>query len=133
MLEIRQMSFSLLNLILSIIPKSQFYDPMKMLFSYKEGDDPSKFNLEAIKALSYKDEDEKNVENYFKNFKLVITVIVNAYLNEKMSFGTLCDTAMKLIIERFPVYIFNELVKAQKKNQIARIEFFNTMLSKNLK
>ena len=132
-LEIRQMSFSLLNLILSVIPKSQFYDPMKMLFSYKEGDDPSKFNLEAIKALSYKDEDEKNVENYFKNFKLVITVIVNAYLNEKMSFGTLCDTAMKLIIERFPVYIFNELIKAQKKNQIARIEFFNTMLSKNLK
>ena len=46
---------------------------------------------------------------------------------------TLCDNSMKLIIERFPVYIFNELIKAQKKGQIARIEFFNTMLTKHLK
>ena len=39
---------------------------------------------------------------------------------------------MKLIIERFPIYIFSELVKAQKKNQLSRIEFFDTQLKKNL-
>ena len=131
--DIRQMSFTLLNLIISIIPKSAFYEPMKMLFSLKDGDDPKQYNFEALKAMSYKEQDEKNVEAYFGNFKLIMTSIVNAYLNEKMAFGSLCDNSMKLIIERFPVYIFNELIKAQKKGQIARIEFFNTMLTKHLK
>ena len=106
---------------------------MKMLFSLKDGDDPKQYNFEALKAMSYKEQDEKNVEAYFGNFKLIMTSIVNAYLNEKMAFGSLCDNSMKLIIERFPVYIFNELIKAQKKGQIARIEFFNTMLTKHLK
>ena len=45
--DIRQMSFTLLNLIISIIPKSAFYEPMKMLFSLKDGDDPKQYNFEV--------------------------------------------------------------------------------------
>lgn len=129
--DIRQMCFTLLNLFLGVIPKSSFYEPLKQVFSYKE--EQAKYNYEAMKALSYVQDESKELEKYFSNFKLVMTVIVNAYLNEKMGFSTLCETSMKLIIEKFPLYVFNELMKSQKKGQIARMEFLNNMLVKNLK
>ena len=89
------------------------------------------FQMEAMKAMSYI-ETEKKIEKYFHKFKDILTSIINEILNEKVAFGTLCNNSMKLIIERFPIYIFSELVKAQKKNQLSRIEFFDTQLKKNL-
>ena len=129
--EIRKMCFTILNVILSQIPKSQFYEPMKNLFK-NQSSEVQQFQMEAMKAMAYIDSEKKELEKYFKNFKDILTSIINEILNEKMIFGSVCNNSMKIIIERFPIYIFNELVKAQKKGQLSRIEFFNAQLKKNL-
>ena len=129
--EIRKMCFTILNVILGQIPKSQFYEPMKNLFK-NQSSEVQQFQMEAMKAMAYIDSEKKELEKYFKNFKDILSSIINEILNEKMIFGSVCNNSMKLIIERFPIYIFNELVKAQKKGQLSRIEFFNTQLKKNL-
>ena len=124
------MSFSRLNVIIGQIPKSQFYEPMRNAFK-NLSTEVANFQMEAMKAMSHT-ETEKKIEKYFHKFKDILTSIINESLNEKVAFGTLCNNSMKLIIERFPIYIFSELVKAQKKNQLSRIEFFDTKLKKNL-
>ena len=129
--EIRKMCFTILNVILGQIPKSQFYEPMKNLFK-NQSSEVQQFQMEAMKAMAYIDSEKKELEKYFKNFKDILSSIINEILNEKMIFGSVCNNSMKLIIERFPIYIFNELVKAQKKGQLSRIEFFNSQLKKNL-
>ena len=129
--EIRKMCFTILNVVLSQIPKSQFYEPMKNLFK-NQSSEVQQFQMEAMKAMAYIDSEKKELEKYFKNFKDILTSIINEILNEKMIFGSVCNNSMKIIIERFPIYIFNELVKAQKKGQLSRIEFFNAQLKKNL-
>ena len=129
--EIRKMCFTILNVILGQIPKSQFYEPMKNLFK-NQSSEMQQFQMEAMKAMVYIDSEKKELEKYFKNFKDILTSIINEILNEKMIFGSVCNNSMKLIIERFPIYIFNELVKSQKKGQLSRIEFFNSQLKKNL-
>jgi hypothetical protein len=129
--EIRKMCFTILNVILGQIPKSQFYEPMKNLFK-NQSSEVQQFQMEAMKAMAYIDSEKKELEKYFKSFKDILSSIINEILNEKMIFGSVCNNSMKLIIERFPIYIFNELVKAQKKGQLSRIEFFNSQLKKNL-
>ena len=130
-IEIRKMSFTILNVILGQIPKSQFYDPMKNVFK-NQTSELAQFQMEAMKAMSYIETEKKEVEKYFHKFKDILTSIINEYLNEKVAFASVCGNSMKLIIERFPIYIFGELVKAQKKNQLSRIEFFDSQLKKNL-
>ncbi len=130
-IEIRKMSFTILNVIMGQIPKSQFYDPMKNLFK-NQTSELAQFQMEAMKAMSYIETEKKEVEKYFHNFKDILSSIINESLNEKVAFGNVCNNSMKLIIERFPIFIFGELVKAQKKNQLSRIEFFDTQLRKNL-
>ena len=130
-IEIRKMSFTVLNVILGQIPKSQFYDPMKNVFK-NQTSELAQFQMEAMKAMSYIETEKKEVEKYFHKFKDILTSIINEYLNEKVAFASVCGNSMKLIIERFPIYIFGELVKAQKKNQLSRIEFFDSQLRKNL-
>ena len=130
-IEIRKMSFTILNVIMGQIPKSQFYDPMKNLFK-NQTSELAQFQMEAMKAMSYIETEKKEVEKYFHNFKDILSSIINESLNEKVAFGNICNNSMKLIIERFPIFIFGELVKAQKKNQLSRIEFFDTQLKKNL-
>ena len=130
-IEIRKMSFTILNVILGQIPKSQFYDPMKNLFKNLSSE-VAQFQMEAMKAMSYIDTEKKEIEKYFHKFKDILSSIINESLNEKVAFGNVCSNSMKLIIERFPIYIFSELVKAQKKNQLSRIEFFDAHLKKNL-
>ena len=131
-IEIRKMSITILNVLLSQIPRSQFFDPMRNLF-INQNSELVNFQMEAMKAMSYIDNEKKVIEKYFLKFKDILNSIINEGLNEKVAFGTLCDNSMKLIIEKFPVYIFNELVKAQKKEQLARIEYFNNQLNKNLR
>ena len=130
-IEIRKMSFTILNVVMGQIPKSQFYDPMKNLFKNLSSE-VAQFQMEAMKAMSYIDTEKKEIEKYFHKFKDILSSIINESLNEKVAFGTVCNNSMKLIIERFPIYIFSELVKAQKKNQLSRIEFFDTQLKRNL-
>ena len=130
-IEIRKMSFTILNVILGQIPKGQFYDPMKNIFK-NQTSELAQFQMEAMKAMSYIDTEKKVVDKYFHKFKEILTSIINEFLNEKVAFGSVCGNSMKLIIERFPIYIFGELVKAQKKNQLSRIEFFDSQLRKNL-
>ena len=131
-IEIRKMSFTLLNVIMGQIPKGQFYDPMRSVFKNLSSE-VSQFQMEAMKAMSYIDTEKKEIENYFQNFKDILSSIINESLNEKVAFGTVCNNSMKIIIEKFPIYIFSELVKAQKKNQLSRVEFFDSQLKKNLR
>ena len=128
--EIRKMCFTLLNVVLSQIPKSQFYEPMRNVFK-DQSKEMQQFQMEALKAMAYIDSEKKELEKYFKNFKDVLSSIINEILNEKVIFGSVCNNSMKLIIERFPIYIFNELVKKKKKGQLSRIEFFDSQLKKN--
>ena len=130
-IEIRKMSFTLLNVILGQIPKSQFYEPMKSMFKNLSSE-VAQFQMEAMKAMSYIETEKKEIEKYFHKFKDILTAIINESLNEKYVFGIVCNNSMKLIIERFPIFIFSELVKAQKKNQLSRIEFFDIQLKNNL-
>ena len=130
-IEIRKICFNILNVIMGQIPKSQFYDPMKNVFK-NQTSEIAQFQMEAMKAMSYIDTEKKEVEKYFEKFKDILSSIINESLNEKVAFGTVCNNSMKIIIEKFPIYIFSELVKAQKKNQLSRIEFFDTQLKKNL-
>ena len=125
-IEIRKLNFNILNVILNQIKISNYYNSMKSIFNNE-----TNLNIEAIKALNYIEEEKKNVNEFFDKFSEIIKSIINAYLNEKMSFQSLCNNAMKLIIERFPIFVFNELTKAQKKEQISRIEFFSEQLRKN--
>ena len=125
-IEIRKINFNILNVILNQIKISNYYNSMKSIFNNE-----TNLNIEAIKALNYIDDEKKIVNEYFDKFSNIIKSIINAYLNEKMSFSSVCNTAMKLIIERFPIFVFNELTKAQKKEQISRIEFFSEQLRKN--
>jgi hypothetical protein len=125
-IEIRKLNFNILNVILNQIKISNYYNSMKSIFNNE-----TNLNIEAIKALNYIEEEKKNVNEFFDKFSEIIKSIINAYLNEKMSFQSLCNISMKLIIERFPIFVFNELTKAQKKEQISRIEFFSEQLRKN--
>ncbi len=86
-----------------------------------------------LKAMAYIDDEKKLIENYFDEFKDILSSIINEALNEKMAFGNLCDRTMQLIFERFPIFLFNEIAKAQKKEQIARVEYFNIQLKKVFK
>ena len=131
-IEIRKMSFTILNVIMGQIPKGQFYDPMRSVFKNLSSE-VSQFQMEAMKAMSYIDTEKKEIEKYFQNFKDILSSIINESLNEKVAFGTVCNNSMKVIIEKFPIYIFSELVKAQKKNQLSRVEFFDSQLKKNLR
>ena len=131
-IEIRKMSFTLLNVIIGQIPKGQFYDPMRSVFKNLSSE-VSQFQMEAMKAMSYIDTEKKEIEKYFQNFKDILSSIINESLNEKVAFGTVCNNSMKVINEKFPIYIFSELVKAQKKNQLSRVEFFDSQLKKNLR
>ena len=125
-IEIRKINFNILNIILNQIKISNYYNSMKSIFNNE-----TNLNIEAIKALNYIDDEKKIVNEYFDKFSDIIKSIINAYLNEKMSFSSVCNNSMKLIIERFPIFVFNELTKAQKKEQISRIEFFSEQLRKN--
>ena len=48
--------------------------------------------------MAYIDSEKKELEKYFKNFKDVLSSIINEILNEKVIFGSVCNNSMKLII-----------------------------------
>ena len=78
--EIRKMCFTILNVILGQIPKSQFYEPMKNLFK-NQSSEVQQFQMEAMKAMAYIDSEKKELEKYFKNFKDILSSIINEILN----------------------------------------------------
>ena len=131
-IEIRKKSIEILNIILNQIPISQYFKPMKEMFDSRS-EEAKNFQLEMLKAMAYIDDEKKLIEQYFNEFKDIMSAIINEALNEKMAFGNLCDKCIKLITERFPIYVFNEIAKAQKKEQIARVEYFNIQLKKIFK
>ena len=131
-IEIRKKSIEILNILLNQIPMSQYYKPMKEMFDSRS-EEAKNFQLEMLKAMAYIDDEKKLIENYFDEFKDILSSIINEALNEKMAFGNLCDRTMQLIFERFPIFLFNEIAKAQKKEQIARVEYFNIQLKKVFK
>jgi hypothetical protein len=133
-LEVRQMSLNILTLILCVIERSEFYEPMCSLFeSFKTDRDHKKFNYECLKVLAYVEEENKKIETLFKNFKNIFSIVINLFIDEKVSFGNLCEGLMKNAIDKFPIFCFNELTKARNKNQMSRVEVLDRMFNKFLK
>ena len=62
--EIRKMSFTILNVVLGQIPKSQFYEPMKNLFK-NQSSEMQQFQMEAMKAMAYIDSEKKRIGKIF--------------------------------------------------------------------
>ena len=67
--EIRKMCFTLLNVVLGQIPKSQFYEPMRNLFK-NQSSETQQFQMEAMKAMAYIDSEKKNLKNILKILKI---------------------------------------------------------------
>lgn len=135
-LEVRQMCLTILNLILCSFPKSEFYEPMCSLFGqFNTGNrnEVDKYNFESLKVLAYTEEENRRLGLFFTNFKNIFSIVMSLYIDEKSFFGNLCDNALRLILERFPIFSFNEFIKAQNKNQISRIELLDKMFKKHLK
>lgn len=133
-LEVRHMSLNILTLILCAIERSEFFDPMCNLFeNFKNDRDHKKFNYECLKVLAYVEEENKKIEILFKNFKNMFSIIMNLFIDEKASFGNLCESLLKNAIDKFPIFCFNELTKARNKNQMSRVEILDKMFNKFLK
>jgi len=126
-IEIRQMSLTIFNLILSSFPKSEYFKPICDLFESID------HNVNILQALQYLDEDNKKIGVIFKDFKNIFSIVINLYIDEKISFGSLCDNCFRNFIEKFPIYCINELVKAQKKGQLNRIEELSKIYKKHMK
>ena len=101
--------------------------------SFYEEKDLKKFNFESLKVLAYLEEENKKVDLIFKSYKSLFSIILNLYIDEKVSFGNLCEGIMKNSIEKFPIFTFNEFTKARTKNQMTRIEVLEKMFIKFLK
>jgi hypothetical protein len=125
--EIRQLAISLFNLLMSSFPISEYFKPLCELFETVEK------NVNFLQAMKYLEDDNKKVEIYFKDFKNYFSTIINLYIDEKVTFGSLCDSALKLILEKFPIYMLNELIKAKNKNQLNRVEVLDKIFKKHLK
>lgn len=129
--EIRQMSVTLMNLAVSSIPKSDFFEPMARMFVDSSGE--SQLQMQLLQSLRYLEDDTKKVEIYFNNYKEIFSNILNLYIDEKPSFGTLCESFLKISLEKFPIFCINELMKAKNKNQMNRIEILDRIYTKAFK
>ena len=58
---------------------------------------------------------------------------MNLYIDERITFSSYCDNSFKLILEKFPIFTFDELLKARNKNQISRIEALDKIFKKYCK
>jgi hypothetical protein len=125
--EIRQLAINLFNLLISSFPISEFFKPLCELF------DTVDKNVNFLQAMKYLDDDNKKVEIYFKDFKNYFSIIINLYIDEKITFGSLCENSLKLILEKFPIYTLNEFIKSQNKNQLNRVEVLDKIFKKHLK
>jgi hypothetical protein len=125
--EIRQLTIKLFNLLILSFPKSEFFAPMCELFETVDK------NVNFLQAMKYLENDNKKVEIYFKDFKNYFSKLMNLYIDEKLTFGPLCENALKLILERFPIYTLNEFIKAKNKNQLNRVEVLDMIFKKHLK
>ena len=112
--EVRQICVSIINLILAAFEKSEYYEPFIKSFSKPE-------NFEVISCLRYLDEELKSINSYFSDFKKIFGIIMNLYIDERLTFSILCENSLKLILEKFPIFCFDEMLKARNKNQISRI------------
>jgi hypothetical protein len=126
-LDVRKACITIFNTLMHRFPKGTHFNDMCRLFEVVDG------NINFLQAMQYLDEDNKKIDVYFKDFKNLFSTIINLYIDEKFTFGTLCDKAMGLVIQKFPIYCLNELMKAQKKGQLNRIEVIDKMFKKHLK
>jgi hypothetical protein len=132
--DVRLTCLNTLNIILCAFERSEFFEPMSRLFSnFTDGKNMEQFNYETMKVLAYVEEENKKIDSVFKNFKQLFSIILNIYIDERISYGTNCEQIIKNVIDKFPIFCFNELTKARNKNQIARIELLDRMFSKYLK
>lgn len=124
--EVRQNCITILNLILSAFNKSEYYEPFIKSFCKPE-------NFEVLNCLRYLEDENKKINSYFKDFKTIFSVLMNLYIDEKITFSSYCENSFKLILEKFPIFTFDELLKARNKNQISRVEALDRIFKKYCK
>lgn len=125
-IEVRQCCISILNLILSAFNKSDYYDPFVKSYCKPE-------NFEVLTCLRYLEDENKKINSFFKDFKNIFSILMNLYIDERITFSSLCETSFKLILEKFPIFIFDESLKARNKNQISRVEALDKIFKKYCK
>lgn len=123
LVEVRVSCLSVMNIILSAFNKSEYYDVFVETFSKKE-------SFEIIKCLAYLEEENKKINSFFKDFKKIFGIIMNIYIDERITFSTHCESAFKSILEKFPIFTFDELMKARNKNKITRLEALDKIFKK---
>jgi hypothetical protein len=124
--EVRQCCLTILNMILAAFKKSGYYDSFIKSFCMPE-------NFEVLNCLRYLEDEHKKINSYFKDFKSIFSVVMNLYIDERLTFSSYCETSFKLILEKFPIYTFDELLKARNKNQISRVEALDKIFKKYCK
>ncbi len=132
-MEVRQMCLSILNIIMCLFIRSEFYEPMgKMFKAFRDERDVNKYNFESLKVLAYLEEENLRISSIFCNFKDIFLIVINLYIDEKFHFGPACEIAMKNFIEKFPIFFFDEFTKARNKSQMKRVEIMEKMITKYL-
>ncbi len=124
--EVRQSCITILNLVLAAFKKSDYYEPFIKSFCKPE-------SFEVLSCLRYLEDEHKKINSYFKDFKRIFSVIMNLYIDERLTFSSYCETSFKLILEKFPIFTFDELIKARNKNQISRVEALDRIFKKYCK
>ena len=81
----------------------------------------------------YIKDENKKINSFFNVFKKFFGIKMNIYINERITFSTQCESAFKNILEKFPIFTFDELMKAWNKNKIARLEALDKIFKKYCK
>ena len=124
--EVRISCLTIMNIILNCFNKSEYYDVFVETFAKPE-------SFEIIKCLAYLDDENKKINSFFKDFKKIFGILMNLYIDERITFSTQCESAFKAILEKFPIFTFDELLKAKNKNKIARLEALDKIFKKYCK
>ncbi len=124
--EVRISCLTIMNIILNCFNKSEYYDVFVETFEKPE-------NFEILKCLAYLDDENKKINSFFKDFKKIFGILMNLYIDERITFSSQCESAFKAILEKFPIFTFDELLKAKNKNKIARLEALDKIFKKYCK
>ena len=89
--------------------------------------------FELLKVFAYIEEENKLINENFKEFKKHFSTIIEFLLDKGASFKSVCEESFRIVLEKFPIYVFNDFLKSKNKNQLNRVKIIDTLLAKFLK
>lgn len=125
-IEVRKNALLILNLMMS-----NFFERSKYFDNFKECYRESKKNkIAVLQALAYLEEEKEKISKHFENFNLILNSIVNLLIDEEDLFGINCKKFLEISLNKFPIFLFNEYLKAQTKNQLNRLNLYHKIFKK---